>query len=133
MAVMSPAGRWIGRFSTMFNLWKMNAFASAAFFCSKNDLDDSDGSVGMLSELGADAVKTRVLNVSLSLFSNDFLLEGAAVDCAMMLFATICSRLALIRSKTDGSVVLVGKLELEVMVVFSLKIECIWLHAAAIA
>ena len=66
-----------------------------------------DGSVGILSKFLAEAVRTSVLNVEFRQTSKDFLLAELCADCAMMLFATICSRDAFILSKTDGSVRLV--------------------------
>ena len=131
--MVSPEGRWIGKFSTMFSLWKMNALASAAFFCSKNDLEDAEGSVGILSEFGAEAVKISVLKVSLHRTSNDFLLEGAAADWDMILFATICSRFAFMLSRMEGSVMLIWEVEELFPNVTFLKMECIALHFIAMA
>ena len=106
----------------------MKALASAAFFCSKKALEDSEGSVGMESKFFADAVRTRVLKVALHLFSNDFLFTGAAFVCAMMLLESICSSFPFMLSKTDGLVV-----GFCVWGSGALKMECIRVHSRVMA
>ena len=88
----------------MHNLWYRCAFASAAFFCSKNSRADGQGLVGIDEESVAEAVRRRVWKMFVNLFSN-FRFEALEdeVECPMMLFSTIVSRLEFIFSRREGS------------------------------